>query len=362
MNRHEYEDYLSVMLAGVLTKEEHQKTMEHLCSLSDEELESGIKEIQQRFPEEMTMKQMMDMQHSVLRKSNMKNTGYDNIPVTFLSAERNTELLQNISKSRPANLIQLDKKSDDAVIALWREANQNAAGIPSDLFFSGHIPLPDCKVHVDDGDGNIIKFRVVIFPDYQKLVEETDENNSVRIGAVLYEIRDGDCMILSLEVLRGHDWIITETLLGYKGIPNYARDYFHEHLNTAQVWTSIGECLSTWYGIQIALLHPLVKDIFLNPVTVIDESANKKPSKGKKGKKRPLRYIKRHIINAEELKNRIHGGSNFQRHTLVWYVMGHWRRYATGKKVFINPYWKGALRDLKNSEIREREIVLEENV
>ena len=95
-------------------------------------------------------------------------------------------------------------------------------------------------------------------------------------------------------------------------------------------------------------------------VMVVDESENKKSDK--KGKKKPLRYIKRHILNAEELKKRIHGENNFQRHTLVWYVIGHWRKYADGRKIFIQPYWKGALRELKNGEIREREIVQEETI
>ena len=80
----------------------------------------------------------------------------------------------------------------------------------------------------------------------------------------------------------------------------------------------------------------------------------------KNGKKRPLRYIKRHIINADDFTEKLHGNRSFQRHTLVWYVIGHWRAYSNGKKVFIKPYWKGALRDTKSANAREREIVLEE--
>ena len=51
-------------------------------------------------------------------------------------------------------------------------------------------------------------------------------------------------------------------------------------------------------------------------------------------------------------------GREYERHTLVWYVIGHWRNYGSGKRVFIQPYWKGALRNLKMSlDGRDREIV-----
>jgi hypothetical protein len=51
---------------------------------------------------------------------------------------------------------------------------------------------------------------------------------------------------------------------------------------------------------------------------------------------------------------------------MIWYVTGHWREYKkTGKRIFIQGYWKGALRDMKstafqNLEPRERELVTSE--
>jgi hypothetical protein len=111
--------------------------------------------------------------------------------------------------------------------------------------------------------------------------------------------------------------------------------------------------LETWYGIQIALLHPAVKDVFSNPT--IDAVHNQQ---NRKGKKRKTTYVKKHILTLENLESvsQSHEARKINRKCLAWYVIGHWRTYKGGKTVFIMPYWKGVLRDLKkNAENDERE-------
>ena len=358
MNREEYEKHISMSLAMLCGKEEHRNVMEYLHSLSDEDFMLTVEEMKNGCSENLTEKEMMKIQHEVMKERDCLDNGLDNIPATFLSETENNEWLNHISKSRPANLILLDDET--AMVDLWRVSNQKATGVPSDLFFSGSIPLPDCRIQYTNGEGMKMQFRTVIFSDYQDRIRSAAEDSAVQVGVIIYEINETASMIFSVEVLRGHDWLMTIPSFGYKGLPAVIRETISQNLSTAECFAEFAQFAGIWYGVQIALLHPLVKDIFLNPATVVDTSAKKKASG--KGRKRPLRYIKKHIINAEEMKSRIHGGSNFQRHALVWYVMGHWRRYANGKKIFIQSYWKGALRDLKNGEIREREIVLEENV
>lgn len=359
MNRDEYERNLSMGLAAVLTKEEHRNIMDYLHSLSDEEFFLVTEEMKNGSSEDITEKEMMNAQYEIMKNRECLDTGLDNIPAVFLAEDENAVLLQEIGQSRPANLILLEDES--VMTDFWRNGNQTVSGVPSDLFFNGSIPLPDCWIQFSDKDGRSVRFRTVIFPDYQKRLSSAGEDSAAQIGAVLYEIAENAYLIFCIEAIRGHDWLMTEFGFGYKGIPEAVREHISEHMSAAEFCIFSSQLIGIWYGVQIALLHPLVKDMFLNPCTVVDESANRKPSGGKKRKKRPLRYIKKHILNAEELKNRIHGGNHhFQRHALVWYVIGHWRRYADGKKIFVRPYWKGALRDLKNGEIREREIILEE--
>ena len=358
MNRDQYEHHVSMSLAAVLSKEEHKNVMEYLHSLSDEDFIQTVEEMKNGCSKDITARQMMKEQYEIRRKRDSMDTGYDNIPAAFLTEEENAEWLNSISKSRPSNLILLDDTS--AVTDIWRINNRTATGVPSDLFFSGNIPVPDCWIHFKDTKGETVKFRTVIFPDYQERIRSAGEDTSVQVGAVIYQNIKDSFLIFSIEVLRGHDWLMSAMEVGYKALPKNVREILSQQLSIAEISAFSSELLGIWYGVQISLLHPLVKDIFLNPVTVVDESANKKTAKN--GKKRPLRYIKRHILNAEEMKKRIHGEGKFQRHTLVWYVIGHWRKYADGRKIFIQPYWKGALRDLKNGEIREREIVLEETI
>jgi hypothetical protein len=66
-------------------------------------------------------------------------------------------------------------------------------------------------------------------------------------------------------------------------------------------------------------------------------------------------------MNATDIKNAFEK-RGFVRKSMIWYVTGHWREYKSGKRIFIQGYWKGALRHSKddvipNLEPRERELV-----
>lgn len=108
-----------------------------------------------------------------------------------------------------------------------------------------------------------------------------------------------------------------------------------------------------WYAIQVTLLNPLCKE-FTSTTTVVQETTSNKKQKKPPKKK----YIKRLYIDTNKMdelgicveKNK----HKFK--SPIWWVMGHWRQYKSGKRVFIKGYWKGALRELQNSESRERVI------
>ena len=193
----------------------------------------------------------------------------------------------------------------------------------------------------------------VVFPDYQERISST-EDGPVYVGALLLDIK-GYTFFTPIMVSKGNDTLMTGHI-GYHNVPDELLAMCKKE------WTEMGmlklgyQYLITWYGIQIALLHPTVKDVFQNPMS----EAIYTPA-GKKGKhRRFVRYIRRHVINADDIHQATCCSSReFERHTLVWYVIGHWRHYADGKRVFIQPYWKGALRQLKMSlDGRDRSIVL----
>lgn len=122
--------------------------------------------------------------------------------------------------------------------------------------------------------------------------------------------------------------------------------------------------LRLWYNIQVALLHPTIKDVFAHPrlESITKETTVRK--KGKVVKKRTVKYIKRHVINPDNIERKKNNRS-FNRRTLAWYVVGHWRTCPKSKKkYFVKGFWKGELREAKihESELRKREIVIPENI
>lgn len=73
---------------------------------------------------------------------------------------------------------------------------------------------------------------------------------------------------------------------------------------------------------------------------------------------------KRHIttyynMTGERVEYVLSGGSgrHFKRHTMSWYVIGHWRKIGEDKKTFVKGHWRGPLRDMLSTEpYREREL------
>ena len=108
-----------------------------------------------------------------------------------------------------------------------------------------------------------------------------------------------------------------------------------------------------FYAVEVALLNPVVETVFVESATTVPLETTKPVGKNKRAK---IKYIKRHTIRMSAVNNALEK-RGFVRHTNLWYVTGHWRTYANGKRVFIKGYWKGALRSLKEAETRDREIV-----
>ena len=121
------------------------------------------------------------------------------------------------------------------------------------------------------------------------------------------------------------------------------------------------QAMSTLYAVECFLLNPVIMDVFKQHSKPTPFDVNKNSNSSKKQK---IKYIKRHIINIDEI-DKVFEKHGFVRKALIWYVTGHWREYKSGKRIFIQGYWKGTLRHSKdkafpNPEPREREIVTDE--
>ena len=282
------------------------------------------------------------------------------LPIEFYDEDKNDYFLNLINSHYVQDYIHLTGAEDRFLIDLW-EGKQNwdidvekgetrgIVYIPSDLFFAKTIPLKDCVIEIDETalfqNGKVCKARIIVFDDYEKLVEaaEREQSEDAFNVAIFIAYQDDEPIWFKVfAVCRGVDNLVAHTCFGK--FPNVV--FYREDMRYALEQLSIS-FLETWYGIQIALLHPDVKDVFKNPQRFIE---NKSSDKVQKKKRRVVRYIRKHYITLTELEtyaNTKEAEKKYKRKCLVWHVIGHWRTYKNGTKVFIKPYWKGVLRKVK---------------
>ena len=193
----------------------------------------------------------------------------------------------------------------------------------------------------------------MIFPNYQNLISNNDNSDDpVTIGAIVSYFDYGS-IVTTIDVLKGSDYVMSGIELGYKNISENTKKRISSNLKVTEIQSVMSNILSAWYGIQISCLHPTIKEVFSKGRTSVLEDANKRSNSNNKNKKKKIKYIKRHYITIDDINDKLNNNS-YNRKSLCWYVTGHWRTYKNGKKVFIKPYWKGILRESKNTEIRER--------
>ena len=354
-------------LASILTIDEYRKLSQIFADMPDSVFDQIAAECAESVKRKgVSYKDLVKKRAEFNKKRNVtfENSALNCVAMEPLRDEVRDEVWHDICQSRPTDRIYLKSKDDEAVSNFWKQFCSkemlDKGGIPSDLFFSGNVPLLDCEITVDERDkpfGQLVTYRVVIYPDYIERIKNSGDEPA-DVGAVVTEFM-GHKFFIPILVFYGVDFVLMSNC-GVIG--NYSSAEVRNRMGRIPVqdFVSAGyECLTTWYGIQLALLHPTVKEVFSHPKT--EPVMDTRPRKGGK-KRRVVRYIKKHVITAEDLEQTsFMGKSGFTRHTTVWYVIGHWRHYSDGKKVFIKPYWKGEMRQLRmDLDGREREIVIEE--
>ena len=303
------------------------------------------------------------------------------------------QLIQELTSSKPSDEIILEHADAVSLCTYWTKDKLATDMIPSDIFFANTIPLKDALIKVlpknyqkgNSSQALIGKYRVRVRNYYDALKLRSDiyqdginhgyefDCGLPTIAAIVNWYTDSEVYpdlpragsieyIFGIIIRPGNQWIAM-TPPYIKGIPE--SDYDTNPLVMQAipgVFDMLGNAISTWYGIQVSLLHPAVKEVFSKPVKVTYQSTcGNKPSKKKK-----VKYIKRHKITTGAIESSIsefNQKRGFNRKTLVWYVIGHWRksRKDNGKRTFIQGYWKGPLRDTKQNtgDTRERVIAKE---
>lgn len=357
LNRKEIEENIAFSTASILSKEQHQSFMKYIHNLTDEQFEKISDSIHHDNGNNISFKQMKEIESNIIFNSDNStiNSGYSNIHVEFMNPEANKILWDSINKSKPTDIIVSDEETNMKIADIW--CKKEKSGIPSDIFFMNTIPIMDMYIDIKlalDIE-KTLRFRIVIFSNYQNLISNNDPDDPVTIGAIIAHFNCSS-IVSTIDVLKGYDYLMSGIELGYKNLSETTRKQIEGGMNVAEIQSVMCDILAAWYGIQISCLHPTVKEIFSKGrISVLEDNTNKHGNKKiNKNKKKKVKYVKRHYITIDDINEKFN--SSYNRKSLCWYVTGHWRTYKTGKKVFIKPYWKGILRESKNTEIREREV------
>ena len=296
----------------------------------------------------------------------------------FESVEFDQGVWERFKKSRPTDIISTSIDDFSKFIRLTQavsgEIIDPATGeasftIPSDIIFMGTIPLTDVEFELSY-PGGTFSARVVIFPDCRDgfdmnvICDQMGGSDWIaEVGAVVFsDKKNTDACIYIVFTISPHDCIGLNTAVYSNRLSPDAKyrilsdPVMFERLK--ELVQQLQQILVGWYGIQICLLNPLTKDVFTRNTRSIPVDSDVKRRRKNKNKNAKIRYVKKHIIRAEDADELIKPKGHNQRHTLVWYVTGHWRQCKSGKKVFIKGHWKGLLRESKSGETRDREVIL----
>ena len=205
----------------------------------------------------------------------------------------------------------------------------------SDVIWANTIPIKDVELSTENG----MTVRVCMFDEAIEVLDEAPDGKTAVVGAIQ---EYGDKSFVIIGVTKGEERT------------DISLESFDENGNTAGIVDNhepFYEFMRIWHGIQIALLHPQIRDVLSRGMTV--KRYTRENTETRK-RQRVVRYIKKHVVDDESLRTAL---KEYHRHCLAWYVIGHWRHYKDGRVIFIKPFWKGEMRALKrNFDSRERKI------
>ena len=236
--------------------------------------------------------------------------------------------------------------------------------IRGDIIVAGTIPSPDIEMVLDFPNMKDVSGRIIILPkeDILEMMRSalSSDENPIPVGFLEINIQHLVKVTVMIKMLDNliFDWVPIIK------VPQRIRNMSDEGLlreSLEEICKIRDTFFLCWYGIQIALLNPVLEERF-HRETVPYEDNKKRTNK----KKSPKRYVKKITIDDISDLTFAKEKGHHQIKEPFWWVTGHWRnqKIKNGhKRIFIQGYWKGILREVaeeKNQEPREREIVFEE--
>lgn len=356
IERKKAEDEILYQVSQVSTMGQYQEVADAFMRMNDAQFEEFYNSYMSQVEVIPTWKEYQARVEET-RKANgvtNENSAMNSVYALFMDDKSNRKLWARINETNPSDRISLTYDDIQQLNRLWHESTPKAdTGVPADILVSGSIPLTDVEISIQDDSSPVDAYRIVIFKDYQQIIAEDKE---ARVGALIVHLGPRQ-LAFPVYVMHGVNGIVFTDYVGHVGMTEKMLREKQMPVNILLQLSSY--VMNAWYGVMIALLHPVVKDAFRKgakqkeKITSIDEKGNRK---------RIVRYVKQRYVGTEKLISAITGGGQSRTyHALIWHVVGHWRQLASGEKTFVRPYWKGAMRGLKrNLDDVERQLVLPE--
>ena len=231
----------------------------------------------------------------------------------------------------------------------------------ADIIVNHQIPVEDIEVKFVGNDRGTIRVKLLSQEEILKQFE-TEEEDYIAFGQIkittnenIDGVRPAVCyapLLMNKEDFTiGWNTPIMKVSDFLHNLPESEFIKWIEWFHEAQ-----HEGFAIWLGIQYALLNPVIRER-----TRMEKIPYESKSSNKKSKKSPKRYVKR--ITLGDFSDMTFGEKKSHSiHEPFWWVSGHWRQYSSGKRTFIQGYWKGPFKEYGNyikGDPREREIVIE---
>ena len=296
-----------------------------------------------------------------------------------------TDILPDMRKynSKPTEIIYFDTELKDKLFKILpaKEISGIEGGysIRGDIFVANTIPSPDIEIIREIKEGyyskecqSIVKGRIFLVEPATiiemckviRMDDDIDDQTGIPIGYIELTVIVPDGHISTARILLQMDsdliFVGSPTIIQ---LPKNTYELTDETLLTemlCELYDLKNEIFITWYGTQLALLNPVLEVRFKRETVLYSD--NKRGTK--KGKKAPKKYVKK--ITLGDISD-LEFAPEKKPHQIkepLWWVSGHWRNQKTKeghKRIFIQGYWKGVLRNgpKDNTESRERELVLD---
>ena len=268
---------------------------------------------------------------------------------------KDTSEIENIlESSNPTDYVLFSKENVVILVNYMHdmlniEQSTVAQMIPADIFIANTVPLTDVvfKADIFDTANNATHHKILVRCLYK--------DNQLYI---IVQDKHGNCTVMTTKHQQEEWIVIDDTKYWIYRLDEYALEYLsYRHAVKAVVLHISNYFLAIWYTLQVMLLNPVLKEKLLvntgkeklrthNPAIVGKQNARLK--------KRKASYIRYKSLNPIVMESDVIR----KQHTLCWYVIGHYRHYSSGKKTWINGYWKGPLRELQKNLDEGRERML----